>query len=126
VAQWLADRLPFAVEVPIFPEAQLKSARLLLLNRQSGAVVEYVIGGRSLSYYVLSTMEADGTVPPREIRLVSRSGYRVAAWEDAGLTHALVASLPGPKLVKLAHYCMRQMMAISSPRAPSRLDRSAS
>ena len=126
VAQWLADRLPFAVEVPIFPEAQLKGARLLFLNRQSGAVVEYVIGGRPLSYYVLSATDADGPLPPREVRLMSRSGYRVAAWEDAGLTHALVAGLPGPKLVELAHYCMRQMMAISSARAPSRLDRSAS
>ncbi len=50
VARWLADRLPFAVQIPIFPAAQLEGARLLLVNRQSGAVVDYMIAGRPMSY----------------------------------------------------------------------------
>ena len=111
VARWLADRLPFAVEIPIFPEAQLKGARLLLVNRQSGAVVDYEIAGRSLSYYVLPAIAGEAGTADRQIRVASRAGYRVAAWEDAGLTHALVAGLPGPKLVELAHYCIEQMTA---------------
>jgi anti-sigma factor RsiW len=111
VARWLADRLPFAVEIPIFPDAQLKGARLLLVNRQSGAVVDYVIAGRSLSYYVLPAIEGEVSTATREIRVASRAGYRIAAWEDGGLTHALVAGLPGPKLVELAHYCITQMTA---------------
>jgi len=111
VARWLADRLPFAVEIPIFPDAQLKGARLLLVNRQSGAVVDYVIAGRSLSYYVLPAIEGEVSTAAREIRVASRAGYRIAAWEDGGLTHALVAGLPGPKLVELAHYCITQMTA---------------
>jgi hypothetical protein len=111
VARWLADRLPFAVEVPIFPDAQLKGARLLLLNRQSGAVVDYMIDGRPLSYYVLPATEGDARSTSREVRVASRAGYRVAAWNDGGLTHALVAGLPGQKLIELAHYCITQMTA---------------
>jgi anti-sigma factor RsiW len=110
VARWLADRLPFGVQVPIFPEAQLKGARLLLINRQLGAVVEYAIGGESLSYYVLPTSSGDATAP-RQIRVTSRYGYHLATWEDAGLTHALIAVLPEPQLLALARYCIHQMMA---------------
>jgi anti-sigma factor RsiW len=110
VARWLADRLPFAVQVPIFPEARLRGARLLLVNRQSGAVVEYAIGGESLSYYVLPTHSGDATAS-RQIRVTARFGYHLATWEDAGLTHALVAVLPEAKLLALARYCIHQMMA---------------
>ncbi len=117
VARWLADRLPFAVEIPMFPDAQLKGARLLLVNRQSGAVVDYAIAGRSLSYYVLPTIQREGSTTSRQIRVASRAGYRIAAWEDAGLTHALVASLPEPRLIELAHYCIEQMTAAVAVRA---------
>lgn len=111
VARWLADRLPFAVQIPIFPDARLKGARLLLINHQSGAAVEYAIGGESLSYYVLPA--SDGySAPPRQIRVTSRFGYQLALWQDAGLTHALVAVLPEPKLLALARYCIRQMTAV--------------
>ena len=108
IAQWLAERLPFSVQVPIFPEASLTGARLLIDNRHSGAVVEYLVQGRVLTYYVLPGGWAGFQ---REIRLASRDGYRVASWHDAGLTHALVATLPGPKLIEFARYCIHQMMA---------------
>ncbi len=108
VAQWLAERLPFAVQVPLFPEARLTGARLLVDNRQAGAIVEYVVGGNTLTYYVLP----GGAGVPREVRLVSREGYRVASWHDAGLTHALAATLPGSRLIEYARYCMHQMMAV--------------
>jgi anti-sigma factor RsiW len=115
VARWLADRLPFAVQVPIFPGGRLKGARVLPVNdHQPGAVVEYAIGDKALSYYVLPTTSG-GTVPPRQIRLTSRLGYHLAVWEDAGLTHALVAVLPEPKLLALARYCIHQMMAALGP-----------
>jgi hypothetical protein len=109
VARWLADRLPFAMEIPIFPDAQLKGARLVLVNRQSGAVVDYTIAGRPLSYYVLPAADGEAAARTRDIRLVSRAGYHIAVWDDAGLTHALVAGLPGPRLIELAHYCIEQM-----------------
>jgi hypothetical protein len=116
VARWLADRLPFSVDVPIFPEAQLEGARLLLVNRQAGAALDYTTAGRSLTYYVLPTPDTDRAGKTREVRLASRAGYRIAAWDDAGLTHVLVAGLPEAKLIELARYCMRQMMAAVAPK----------
>jgi len=122
VARWLADRLPFAVQVPIFPEARLRGARLLLVNRQSGAVVEYAIDGEALSYYVVPTSSGDAAVAPRQISVTSRLGYHLATWEDAGLTHALVAVLPEPELLALARYCIHQMIAGLDLPQSARLD----
>lgn len=116
VAQWLAERLAFAVQVPLFPDAQLTGARLLVDNRRSGAVVEYSVGAGTLTYYVLP----GGAGVQRTVQLAARDGYRVASWHDVGLTHALVANLPGPKLIEYARYCMHQMMAIVS--AAGRVD----
>jgi anti-sigma factor RsiW len=108
VARWLAERLPFAIQIPLFPEAQLTGARLLVDDQQSGAVVEYMTQGRLLTYYVLP---GGGVGLPRQVQVASRDGYRVASWHDAGLTHALVATLPAPKLIEYARYCIHLMMA---------------
>jgi anti-sigma factor RsiW len=111
VARWLAERLPFAVQIPIFPEARLTGARLIVVSQQSGAVVEYAVQGRILTYYVLRGAGDWQTSTPHEIRVASKDGYHVASWVDAGLTHALAATLPGSKLVEFARYCIHQMMA---------------
>jgi anti-sigma factor RsiW len=107
VALWLRERLPFAVQVPLFPDARLTGARLLVADRRSGAVIEYVVGVRTLTYYVLPGKRGSH----RQVELASRNGYRVASWRDDGLTHALVATLPGPKLMEYARYCIHQMTA---------------
>jgi hypothetical protein len=60
---------------------------------------------------VLPAADGEAAARTRDIRLVSRAGYHIAAWDDAGLTHALVAGLPGPRLIELAHYCIEQMTA---------------
>ena len=110
VARWLADRLPFGVEVPIFPDAQLKGARLFLVNQRSGAVVEYAMRGHTLSYYVFSVQQAE-TQTDGDVRVVSRDGYRVAVWEEPGVGHALVADISSAQILALARYCMHQMLA---------------
>jgi anti-sigma factor RsiW len=110
VAEWLSDRLPFGVEVPIFPGAELKGARLFLVNQRSGAVIEYAMRGHPLSYYVFPAPET-GAPPARDVRVASRDGYRVALWEEPGVGHALVADLPTAEILALARYCMRQMLA---------------
>jgi hypothetical protein len=111
VARWLADRLPYAVDVPMFPEARLQGARLLLVNGQSAAVLAYTIAGRPLSYYVLPALHLEQPAGVPQVRGSARAGFHIAAWDDAGLTHALVAALPGPRLIALAHYCIEQMRA---------------
>jgi len=108
LALWLAERVPFRVAIPLFPEARMTGARLLLANGQSAAVVDYLIGGRPLSYYVVPVSRATASDSVGGVRVTSRTGYRIAAWEDGGLTHALVAGLPATKLVELAHYCIEQ------------------
>jgi len=121
VVRWLAARVPIALQVPQFPGATLKGARLSDLGDLRAAVVEYDLGGRTLSYYVLpggvlngqAGVRAPDSTPP--LHYAERDGYRVAAWQDAGLTHALVADLPEATLADLAHYCMHQMMARLPP-----------
>ena len=112
-ARWLAARLPMAIEVPLFPAATLKGGRLCLVGAERGAVLEYDVNGRTLSYFVVPWRG-----PPRPrvagipaLHFSSRAGYRVVAWQDAGLTHALVADLPEARLADLARYCIHQMMA---------------
>jgi anti-sigma factor RsiW len=90
VAAWLSDRLPFGIDVPMFPDAGLKGARLFVLHQRSGAVIEYAIRGRTLSYYVFPAAEAG----EGQIQIASRDGYRIALWEEPGISHALVADLP--------------------------------
>lgn len=127
VRRWLAARLPFPMQVPQFPGASLRGARLSDLEGVRAAVVEYSLGGRTLSYYVVPAgvvpndrkdLRPAGALPP--LHYAERDGYRVAAWQDAGLTHALVADLPEATLADLARYCMHQMMA-DGPGQPSRL-----
>lgn len=113
VARWLGERLPFAVAIPLFPEAQLTGARVLPMGGRAGAVVEYAIAGRSLSYYILPDGVRDGSAEQRRVRLASHAGYRIAVWADAGLTHALIAGLPGERLVELAHFCIAQMTGLA-------------
>jgi anti-sigma factor RsiW len=108
VARWLGERVPFPVAVPLFPGTQMTGARLLLANGQSGAVIDYLIAGRRLSYYVIPVPQGNASSAMEGIQVSARTGYRIAAWEDGGLTHALVAGLSGPKLVELAHYCIEQ------------------
>lgn len=126
VARWLGDRVPFQVAIPLFPDARIAGARLMLANGQSAAVVDYVIAGHPLSYYVLPRSGTGRAAAGAGIRLTSRTGYRIAAWDDGDLTHALVAGLPGPKLVELAHYCIeqtagRQLISRADPAGGARL-----
>ncbi len=109
VATWLTERLPFGVEVPRFPNAELKGARLFLVHQRSGGVIEYVMRGHTLSYYVFPGAET--RTASEQVRVASRDGYRVAVWDEPGVAHALVADLSSAELLALARYCMRQMLA---------------
>lgn len=119
VVQWLAERVPTPVDVPLFPAARLKGGRLSIVDGGRGAVLEYDLNGRLLSYYILPASDAGGSGGPQRarnlpaLRHASRGGYRVVAWQDAGLVHALVADLPQARLTELAHYCIKQVMSIA-------------
>ncbi|MEO5739242.1 MAG: hypothetical protein ABIS29_01425 [Vicinamibacterales bacterium] len=114
VARWLSSRVEFAVHAPTFTNGQLVGARLVDVNAQRGAVLTYRIGGVDVSYYILPTGEG-GTAgeKPGEpaVQVTSWTGFRIATWQEPGLTHALVGDLPAARLTGLAHECITQMIA---------------
>jgi len=122
VARWLASRLPFAMDVPTLPNLELRGARLCIMDGRRGGVVEYTAGGRSVSYFVVPSGPA--VRPPArrgdDVRVASREGYHVAAWQEPGLVHALVGDLPEATLVELARLCMAKMMAFLDGPRPGR------
>ncbi len=118
VANWLASRLPFAMDVPSLPNLELRGARLCFMDGRRGGVVEYSANGRSVSYFVVPSGPA--AEPPRrgQLRLASHEGYYVAAWQEPGLVHALVGALPETTLAELARRCMAKMIARIVPEPP--------
>lgn len=116
-ANWLRERLPFAVQVPAFPGGKVKRARLFRMAGSQGGVVEYRLSDRDLSYYMVPS-EENHTGGDRAVRLALQDGYRVVTWREGGMVHGLVADLPEPTLRALARICMAQMTA-ASRRAPA-------
>lgn len=103
VADYLAPRVPFAVNVPLLPEGTLEGGRLCFLNGQRGVALRYRVGGRVVSYYVMPAPAEGSPAPdPRRFRHGAGAGYNVVAWRDAGLFHALVSDLPAARLSDLA------------------------
>lgn len=108
-SRWLAARLAIAVPVPLFPGARLKGARVCVFGEDRGGVLEYEVNGHALSYFVVPARQAGGAESIPELHFAAQGGYRVVAWHDAGLTHALVADLPESHLAELARFCIHQM-----------------
>lgn len=112
VERWLAARVAFAVHVPVLSEARLTGARVCLTERGRGAIVEYALGDRTVSYFVLPA--------PREalpidagITTATESGYRIVLWRDAGLVHAMVGALSEDELLRLARECIEQALRLA-------------
>lgn len=113
VRDWLVARLPFAVHIPQIPDALLEGARLCLLDGRRGAVLRYRLDGRVVSYYLMPAGRADGAVlDPAAFRHEAEVGYRVVAWREAGLIHALVGDLPRERLNALARFCAHRTAAL--------------
>jgi hypothetical protein len=113
-ASWLRERLPFAIQVPQFPEGRVQAARLCLMAGMRGGVVEYRLGEHDLSYYVVP---AEANMPEsaaRELRSAARAGYRVVTWRAGELVHALVADLPDATLRELARICIAQSTEVAA------------
>jgi anti-sigma factor RsiW len=116
VQQWLSGRVPFAVHIPMIPDAAFEGARLCYLDGRRGAVLRYRVDGREMSYYLMPV--GPSTLPPATPERFLRgaeSGYQVVAWHDAGLVHALVGNLPEARLLELARFCVERSAARSRP-----------
>jgi anti-sigma factor RsiW len=113
VSRWLAARLPFAMDVPDLPGLRIRGARLCIMDGQRGGVVEYVDQGHSISYFVVPEWQSvEGPAPTSDLQSAVRAGYRLVAWREPGLVHALVGNLPEAKLVALARLCIQKAMAL--------------
>ncbi|MGI9090940.1 MAG: hypothetical protein ACR2GG_07550 [Gemmatimonadaceae bacterium] len=124
LAQWLRERVAFAVQVPEIEGATLTGARLCYVNGERGAVLQYVVDGRLVSYYVMPGAE-DGTAPASRFESEAKAGYTVVAWRRAGLTYALVGDLPRERLMTLSRRCAEQLAA-ALPRGVSDVPESRS
>ncbi|MEO5588352.1 MAG: hypothetical protein ABIS03_02110 [Gemmatimonadaceae bacterium] len=115
VTQWLSSRVGFAVHAATFTNGRLVGARLAEVKGQRGAVLVYRIDGQPVSYYILPAGEdakSDQVSGEPTIRLFQWRGFHVAAWEEPGLTQALVGDLPQARLAGLAKECITQMVAM--------------
>lgn len=111
VERWLVARVAFAVHVPMFSEARLRGARICLTESGRGAVVEYAIGDRTLSYFVLPATEYPFPIGAGLTR-AAESGYRMVLWRDTGLVHALVGAISQEELDRLARECIEEAMRL--------------
>lgn len=116
VRQWLRGRVPFAVQIPMMPDAALQGARLCYLDGRRGVVLRYQLDNRQVSYYIMPA-EPSGAPPlARETFLQgAQGGYQVVAWHAVGLIHALVGDLPEDRLLQLARYCVDRSVAKGTP-----------
>ncbi|MGH7710953.1 MAG: anti-sigma factor family protein [Gemmatimonadaceae bacterium] len=112
VARWLAGQVHFAMLVPALPNARLLGARLRVMDGRRGAAVQYEVNGVAVTYFVVpvgsdAAQQSIGTGADRFERL-TRTGYRVVAWREPGLLHAMIGSLPDSQLATLAEACIKQ------------------
>lgn len=112
VRRWLTGQVHFAVYLPVLPNARLLGARLRMMDGQRGAALEYEVNGVSVSYFVVPDGR-DGDVPPsaagrERFERSTRAGYRIVAWREPGLLHAMVGFLSESQLATLAVACIKQ------------------
>jgi anti-sigma factor RsiW len=98
------------VYVPVFPKARLVGARIDVSESRRGAVIEYEVSDKMLSYFVLSKRTDVEATPDRPLH-AHASGYQAVMWTDAGLLHAMVGAVPPVTLEGFARECVKQMRA---------------
>jgi len=108
VRDYLQRSVSFAVEAPLpeSPGVKLIGARLTQVRGEPAVVYQYRVGARRLS--VLQTMHRTRRHrPPRseqgsiKRRVHHHQGYAVVTYENRGVTHAAVSSMPDTELMAL-------------------------
>ncbi len=108
VSAWIRARLPFAVEVPVFDDAEIRSARLANVTGHQAAVIEYDLKGRIVSYFVFDAGPNERNGPVGELSHATDRGYQIVLWREPDLIHALVGAVPRSRLDQLARMCIAQ------------------
>ncbi|MEX2111092.1 MAG: hypothetical protein WD802_10840 [Gemmatimonadaceae bacterium] len=108
VSAWIRARLPFAVDVPVFDDAKLRSARLGIVTGHQAAVIEYDLQGRTVSYFVFDAGPNERNEPVGQLSHATDRGFQIVIWREPDLTHALVGAVPQSRLDELARLCIAQ------------------
>jgi anti-sigma factor RsiW len=108
VSRWIATKVPYAVDVPVFPGGRLIGGRIARIDGRQAAVMLYDIDGQPMSYFVV---QRDGTRrAERTQRLIhaTAEGYQLVMWDEPGLLHVLVSRAPTAVLDQLALMCIEK------------------
>lgn len=116
IEAWLSARVAHAVMVPALAGGRVVGARICATPQGRGAVVEYEIDGRRVSYFMLPP--PPGGAPNAGVKVAGTKGYSIAHWRDRGVVHAFVGALPSARVKELALECMEQ----AQPRSAARYD----
>jgi len=106
--EWLSARVAFAVHVPEVSGIVLERAEICRLNGLRACLLRYRVDGHTVSYYSYRPPAEEARRDSAEstpFREAQEAGYRVVAWEEAGVLRALVADLPADRLLALARAC---------------------
>ncbi len=114
IEAWLAARVAHAVMVPALAGGRVVGARICVTPQGRGAVVEYEIDGRRVSYFFLVAPSEGRT--DEVVRVAGIKGYSIAHWRDRGLIHAFVGALPAARVKELAQECIHQAQSRSAAR----------
>ncbi|MGI8618776.1 MAG: hypothetical protein ACR2L6_06760 [Gemmatimonadaceae bacterium] len=104
IEAWLAARVAHAVMVPALAGGRVVGARICVTPQGRGAVVEYEIDGRRVSYFILVAPSEGRT--DEVVRVAGIKGYSIAHWRDRGLIRAFVGALPAARIKELAQECI--------------------
>lgn len=106
--QWLTSRVAFAVQVPDVNGLVLERAEVCLIGGRRACLLRYRVDGQVVSYYSYKLapeqLESE-SVRSAVFRQHEEAGYRVVAWQEAGVLHALVADVSADRLLALARAC---------------------
>jgi anti-sigma factor RsiW len=113
-SRWVAERVPYAVDVPAFPNARLERARITTVAERQAAVMEYKLAGQPLSYFVLPQLAADRGKPSEKLFHARLNGYQTVMWREPGMVHVLIGNISTSSLDQLALMCIAKSRRISS------------
>jgi anti-sigma factor RsiW len=122
VSHWIATRVPYGVEVPVFPSARLRGGRIATIQGNQAAVMEYDLDGSPLSYFVLRMDDNISGERMEQLTHSRREGYEVVLWREPGFLHVLVGRISPSILDQLAMMCIEKSRKISSLPHDSRLE----
>lgn len=107
IRAWFKGRIDFGLVLPDI-SAELRGARLCLLNNKRLALIFYECSGSQLSLFMTTKLNPERLlwgkevmIKGKKVHVVERKGYNLLLWQERGLTYALVSDLGIDELKKI-------------------------